>query len=374
MKRTLLFLPVCFFLLMACEEPIDYQPQITDLQQQIDSLKTVCSSMNSNITSLQTIVQALQNNDYVTSVTPIKEGDTTIGYTISFTQSDPISIYHGHSPQIGIKQQEDGLYFWTLDGEWLLDTAGKPIPSEGLTPLLKIENGRWLMSIDKGQSWTEMGQATGDSFFQSVTEDAISVYLTLADGTAIALPKKTKLSIAYNDSINVGILPGASTEVRYTLKGADSKTIVKAINQGGWIAKVTKNTDSTGVITVTAPSVLTENEILVFVYDGAQTTIMNSLNFVQGVITIVNNTYSINSASGLLKIPLQTNLNYTVSIPSQTTWLKHSQTRAMRNDTIILAYEANVGPVRSAIFSVKAASGSLLRYISIIQEGGYVEP
>lgn len=359
---------------MACEEPIDYQPQITDLQQQIDSLKTVCSSMNSNITSLQTIVQALQNNDYVTSVTPIKEGDTTIGYTISFTQSDPISIYHGHSPQIGIKQQEDGLYYWTLDGEWLLDTAGKPIPSEGLTPLLKIENGRWLMSIDKGQSWTEMGQATGDSFFQSVTEDANSVYLTLADGTAIALPKKTKLSIAYNDSINVGILPGASTEVRYTLKGADSKTIVKAISQGGWIAKVTKNTDSTGVITVTAPSVLTENEILVFVYDGAQTTIMNSLNFVQGVITIVNNTYSINSASGLLKIPFQTNLNYTVSIPSQTTWLKHSQTRAMRNDTLILAYEANVGPVRSAIFSIKAASGSLLRNISIIQEGGYVEP
>lgn len=377
MKRLLLIVPFCICLLMACEEPFDYQPQITDLQQQIDSLKTVCSSMNENIASLQTIVQALQNNDYVTSVTPIKEGDTTIGYTLSFSKSDPISIYHGHNPQIGIKQREDGLYYWTLEGEWLLDTTGNPILSEGLTPLLKIENGRWLISLDKGQSWADMGQATGekgDHFFQSVTEDANSVNIVLADGTVITLPKKTQLSIVFNDSIDVGILPSTSTEVRYTLKGADSSTIVKAIGQGGWMAKVTKSTDSTGVINVTAPSVITESEILVFVYDGAQTTIMSSLNFVQGVITIANTTYNINNASGLLTIPLLTNLAYTVSAPSQATWIQLTQTRSTRNDTLTLAYNANMGSERSTIISVKASSGSLVKNIAIVQEGGYIEP
>ncbi len=114
--------------------------------------------------------------------------------------------------------------------------------------------------------------------------------IVLADCYCHTLPKKTQLSIVINDSIDVAILPSTSTEVRYTLKGADSSTIVKAIGQGGWMAKVTKSTDSTGVINVTAPSVITESEILVFVYDGAQTTIMSSLNFVQGVITIANTT------------------------------------------------------------------------------------
>lgn len=72
--------------------------------------------MNTNISSLQTIVNALQNNDYITGVTPTTKDGETIGYTITFTKSQPITIYHGedgqdgYTPQIGVKKDTDDIY------------------------------------------------------------------------------------------------------------------------------------------------------------------------------------------------------------------------------------------------------------------------
>lgn len=34
--------------------------------------------------------------------------------------------------------------------------------TDGITPQLKIEDGRWLLSMNKGQTWQDIGQATGD--------------------------------------------------------------------------------------------------------------------------------------------------------------------------------------------------------------------
>ena len=88
--------------------------------------------MNTDISSLQTLVEAIQGYDYVTGVTPVTQDGKEIGYTITFTKrSAPITIYHGadgqdgapgedgqdgYTPQIGVKQDTDGVYYWTLDG------------------------------------------------------------------------------------------------------------------------------------------------------------------------------------------------------------------------------------------------------------------
>ena len=57
--------------------------------------------MNSNITALQTIVEALQNNDYITSVNDIYENGKVIGYTINFSKSGKVTIYHGQDGKDG---------------------------------------------------------------------------------------------------------------------------------------------------------------------------------------------------------------------------------------------------------------------------------
>ena len=67
--------------------------QIADLDGRLTTLEKLCAQMNTNISSMQTIVNALQQNDYITGVTPITEGESIIGYTITFTKNKPITIY-----------------------------------------------------------------------------------------------------------------------------------------------------------------------------------------------------------------------------------------------------------------------------------------
>ena len=99
-----------------------------DMGSRLAALEELCSRLNTNIVSLQQIVEALQGNDYVTGVVPVVENGETVGYTISFSKSGPVTIYHGKkgengqngtTPVIGVEQDTDGLYYWTLDGEWL---------------------------------------------------------------------------------------------------------------------------------------------------------------------------------------------------------------------------------------------------------------
>lgn len=274
----LLGLTICLF--SACHNEL--WEAIDGLDSRVTKLEELCKEMNTNITSLQTIVDVLQSNDFITSIVEIKKDGKVVGYTITFGKHDPITIYHGQdgkdgqngtngkdgqdgadgkdgqngadgkdgiTPVIGVAQDTDGVYYWTLNGEWLLDDNGNKLPvsgkdgkdgvngtdgkdgqngadgkdgqdgadgKDGITPLLKIENGYWYISYDNGATWTESGKATGedgqdgkdgtdgkdgqngtdgkdgqdgDSMFQSVTQDENYVYFTLADGTVIKIAK-----------------------------------------------------------------------------------------------------------------------------------------------------------------------------------------
>lgn len=267
-KLHLLLLGLTICLFSACHN--DIWDAIDGLDSRVTKLEELCKEMNTNITSLQTIVDVLQSNDFITGVVEIKKDGEVIGYTITFGKHDPITIYHGQdgkdgqngqngadgkdgsTPVIGVAQDTDGVYYWTLNGEWLLDDNGNKLPvsgkdgqngsngsngqdgtdgkdgkdgedgkdgadgqdgKDGITPQLKIEDGYWYISYDNGATWTQLGKATGedgvdgedgqdgqngadgkdgqdgDSMFQSVTQDENYVYFTLADGTVIKIAK-----------------------------------------------------------------------------------------------------------------------------------------------------------------------------------------
>ena len=218
--------------------------KINDHEKRIVALEELCKQMNTNISSLQSIVEALQKNDYITNVSPVRKDGEEIGHTITFAYGDTITIYHGtngkdgangkdgkdgYTPQIGVMKDTDGIYYWTVDGEWLLDGKGNKIQAngvngtngnngqdgtngtngvDGITPRLKIENDYWYVSYDNGATWTELGKATGengsngedgDSIFNSVTQDDEYVYFNLTDGTMITLPKHDKENIQFED-------------------------------------------------------------------------------------------------------------------------------------------------------------------------------
>ncbi len=353
-----------------------------------EQLRTLCNQMNTNISSLQAIVSALQNNDYITACTPLMDEGVQIGYTITFAKSGSIVIYHGKdgkdgengtngtngtdgiTPVIGAKYHTDNILYWTINGEWLLDEDGNKVRVHGedgvdgsdgkdaITPQLNIENNYWYISYDNGVSWTQLGKATGedgqngtngtdgkdgDSLFQSITQDEDYVYLTLSTGEQIDVPKHHPLSITFTETEDIRVLADKTYTIGYTITGADDKTVIKALAQDGFRAVVKKTDSATGVIEITTPSTILPTEILVFVTDGKERTIMRSINFVEGVIIVSSKSYTVDYAGGTMQVPLSTNIDYTVEIPeADKSWISVAETRAvMRDETLTFTVAKN---------------------------------
>ncbi len=216
-----------------------------------EELLEIIELVNSNVSSLQTIVSALQSNDYVTGVVPQMDGNEVVGYILTFAKSGTIVISNGTdgidgtAPVIGV-EEEDGTYYWTVDGEWMTDSNGDRIPAtgrdgsegdDGMTPRLKIENGYWYVSYDDGQTWEQLGRATGedgddgDDFFQSVdTSNPDFVVITLKNGTSFSLLTTTGVSQGGQDDIyasSYGVVPGVvdMEKMNALLTAAAGKTI-----------------------------------------------------------------------------------------------------------------------------------------------------
>lgn len=117
--------------------------KVNDHEERLKALEEWQKEMNNNITALQTL---LSTTDYITAVTPIMENDVEVGYTITFLNSAPITIYHGRNgadgqdgtdgkdgavPQVGITQGEDGNWYWTLNSELMTDSQSNPIRANG---------------------------------------------------------------------------------------------------------------------------------------------------------------------------------------------------------------------------------------------------
>lgn len=268
-----LFVP-CLLSLSGCykDDIDDLKNSQKDHEERLTALEQWQATVNGNISSLQGVVYALENNDYVTSVVPVTEDGVTAGYTIYFTKSNPVTIRHGekgdmgndgHSPMIAAKQDTDGKYYWTLDGKWLLISGNKaPVTEEkgipgadGKTPKVTIgTDNYWYISADgsatgpaPGSTWVSTGVKatgdTGDAIFKKGGIDntnADYVVFTLADGTTtITLPKYMALGLAFPDLTDMTLALDMSGmgEIAYTVTGNPSDIgIASAIPQGWQIA------------------------------------------------------------------------------------------------------------------------------------------
>ena len=182
---------------------------LNSLEQRVATLEELCKETNTNLSALQKIVEAISQNEQIKNIAPIYKDGAVVGYAITFTSGESVTIYNdnkqesvGAVPQIGVAKDNDGVYYWTLNGEWLLDANGNKIKAEGddgLTPRFKIENEYWYVSYDNGINWDVLGKATAESgdcdcqsIIKGVEYDDEYVYITLADGTVLTLPRVEK--------------------------------------------------------------------------------------------------------------------------------------------------------------------------------------
>lgn len=319
-------------LLGSCKyDDSDLVERVDNLEGRLAKLEEQCKQINANINSLQIIVNALKEANHITSISNLVENGVEIGYKIEFAKRDPIHIYHGkagadgargedgYTPLIGVKKDKDGIYYWTLDGNWLTDNDGNKVQAQGLdgkdgyngkdgkdgedgkdgkdgkdgyngsdgkdgkdgyngkdgkdgyngkngvTPKLRIKDGNWEVSYNNGVSWETLGSATGGVVpcpIKSVEVKGRYVLFTLNSGDEIKIPLYNAITIKFEET-TIGMGASSQIDLLYTLTGGDNVK-VSAIGEG----VRTSVDESAKKLTITTDVNFTGGKVLVHATDG----------------------------------------------------------------------------------------------------------
>ena len=348
--RGLLLLPLLIPVLAGCYNDATgvldggIWDRLNEHEERLAALEEWQQRVNDNISALQ---QLLNTADYITAVTPVEQGGKVIGYTISFRNSDPITIYHGEKgeqgeqgpqgepgeqgkpgedgedgddaavPAIGLAKGTDGNWYWTLNGDFILDQDGDPVRANGTpgsegqpgqpgtsAPVPQLYTGSYLelnlditadaagnalvsdaiyLSVDGGATWHrvsgEKGDTgddgtpgtpgatgatgpKGDSMFEKapvVDETAGTVGFFLEGNTGdtpdFTLPLYLGMTITFTDETVAMPKPGESLALNLSVTGETATTQLRAIAPDGWEAELTAGTEEGAyVLTLTAPA------------------------------------------------------------------------------------------------------------------------
>ena len=264
--------------------------EVEQIKDRVTTLEDAVIKTNEDIVALQTIVKALQNNVYVVAV-----NTTADGYVIEFSDGTKATIANGkdgangtNAPIISVKLDEDGDYYWTIDGEWLL-VDGERVRANGkdgangeqgepgtpgndaVAPQVRINDTtkEWEISTDGGETWVSTGVvaegkdgengangsngtngANGDSLFTKVDASHPDyVIITLADGTELRLAR-------YDESCPVFLIVDAPevAEVEY---GKSVEFVVEVDNIADYVVNTPQGWRvhyADNVLTITAPA------------------------------------------------------------------------------------------------------------------------
>lgn len=384
MKR-LLTICCAVILSAACEKYDDtwIKDEFANIDERLDKLEEKCKDINTEIVNVKVLINAIDQNEFVTDVKEIKESGKVVGYEICFSKSKSVCLYHGkdgvdaHVPQISVKQDEDGIWYWTIDGDWMKDAKGNKVSTSGredLVPKMKIENEYWYISYDSGANWTKLSKAIGDdgkdgedgkSFFKEVQYDAEYVYITLLDGTVMKMPMMSGLDINFDRLKEIPCSPGQTLQIPYCLSGVVSSVEVITICEGDWNATVKKTDETSGYIMVYVPESIDESQILVAVSDSRKT-VMKALTFVKGIFSL-SDSYMLSEDGGELSISISTNYDY--NITTNASWITSLETKAIRNDRVVIKYDALPSGTftRSAEILFKNDYLGLIKSITLVQ-------
>ncbi len=206
-KYVFFLMTVCMMTLSSCYNDDDLKNSISGLEDRMDKLETSLQSVQSDISTLKTLTDALSQNKSIASVLENEDGS----YTIKFSDQTEVTICNGENGEDAplitvIKDEEDGIYYWGItatDGKktFLKDGEGNKMPVTAAAPKIRINTNtkEWEISSDGGKTWEATGvyasgESTGDtSLFSGVSQDDDYAYFTLKDGTVLKVLKSKEL-------------------------------------------------------------------------------------------------------------------------------------------------------------------------------------
>lgn len=218
-KKSLIAILACL-MMISCSK-YEYTDQLQKLGGRVVNLEAMVLEANTQIENLREIITAIENNGYITDMMISSDGE----YYLTFNTGKTIVLRQGKDGKNGkdgqkidlmidVKQGEDGIYYWIINGQWLLDEDGKRVPASArdgkdgkdgkpmsetgaIAPQMRINtvNRHWEISTDGGKTWSDTGFVAdgtngqdgkdgNDDIFSSVTlsDDKKSITFVLRNG------------------------------------------------------------------------------------------------------------------------------------------------------------------------------------------------
>ena len=271
---------------------------VVPTQSAFEDLNDSVAQLNKDVTTLQNIVNTIQDEDYVTSYVELKEDtanpNTVTGIRLHFKNGGSVDIDYGKdgvAPEINVEYGDDNILYWTIGGQPLYYPGTQNrVPASYPTPIFDVtEDGELRVSYDGGTSYSSLGKVVGeqgDSMFKNVelSEDGMFILVTLNDDVEYKLPVWQDLSITLAQN-SLSFTTGQELSVKYTIKGPLSSGMpeVATIAEGDWTATYTiedkNDSQMSGYIVITAPAEgqrLKSGKVLVFASIHGQT-VMRSI-------------------------------------------------------------------------------------------------
>ena len=351
--------------------------RVDNLEDRVGKLEELTRKLTSNIGALQESVTALEKNDRITDVRPLEDGS---GFIVVFEKAGEITVRNGKSSSVSVRKDADGIYYWTVDGEYLVIDGEKiPATAQYGAPHIKIEDGKFWFSVDD-TNWTECGDVAteGIGTIKGVSDEGDSVVFTLYDDSTISIPKVQKFGISIVDN-ELGVFEYGSAEFKFTVSEPDENTMVKVIAENGFTANVYYYAPETeGSFTVMAPeSVPSKTTLLVVAMNGKGTMAGQLITLEKGQFTIVNDTFVVGKQGGDIKVSIKTNVDYEIyGDPNPNHWVKiveEPATKAVRTDEITFRVEPYIGgeAPRSTQFRIMCGGQENMINITQLNSGGF---
>ena len=417
MKRILYaLLPAVALLMAACDKYDDSElrGEMNDLRSRVENLEALCSKINGNVSSIQTLLENINAKVAIDRVLTLENNE---GYLITFSNGSSITVYNGldgkdgvdgkdgkdgndgkdgvdgkdgkdgtdgkdaEAPVIGVKAEESVLY-WTLNGDWLLDAEGNKIPvvgekgekgdpgdpglpgddgddgedgEDGVTPQLKIENGAWMVSTDNGKTWSEVetdGSSTAPvAITITETEDGTAYDITVNDQTYTVAKAGAFLIKVDQDDL---VFSGSSVTVTYTLTGEDETTHVVAEAVG---VKAELDPDAKKLTISASETGSASGYVILRAIRNSDGAYSAQYIGVDGPVLQFSEAgeFNVGGKATTFDVKIKTNISYTVKdLPD---WITDATTRAVKEETLTFSVAANgTGAERTGTFKIVGAN------------------
>ena len=388
MKRifqSLLFLSV-FLLAVRCDVARD---EVEALRSEVTELQTALRLLNTELSGLQSVIGKIESKGYAVS-TEIFEEDGAERLAITFKDGSKAVVGSGRvgadgsaaGCRVGIRE-EDGVWYWTLDGNWLELPSGERAIAigkdgyVGITPQLSVEDGNWMLTLDGGATWETLAPVKGeDGFFVIAAADFSSdrfIVLTLADGQEVVIPRYRGMAVELSVPKDLyTIAPGEVLPIPFSLSGEvpDSLLLV-AGSDGKYQVQLQRDSETEGTLLVTGPDVFSDGFVNLMVDDRAGNTAVRTITFHERIFDwIEGSVVHVDAGGGRVTVPYLSSFDGSF-VFKQEGWLRtESEISSDLPDACILEVAPNGGSgVRVATIEVQPADhpGYVFSTLTVVQ-------